>query len=104
LTDHDEVFPAADEISARKGLDLHAVDRLGIEGPIEIFEGPDLREVRLPDTPLDPSALPLSGLLGDQALDELQMRETFLLCTGKEKIVVRAEFSGLKTGRAVTVL
>ena len=77
--DHDQISPAADKVGSGQFFHLQSVKRLGIEVPIEAFQGFIVGKVRLPDAPCHGALAPSVGLGAQQAIEKAQMRKALLL-------------------------
>jgi hypothetical protein len=75
-----QIGPAADEIAGGQFLDLHAIEGLRIELPVESFERFVLREAGFPDAAR-------IGLRAQQQIEKLKMRKTFLLGSGESSSI-----------------
>ena len=74
-THQDQIGSTPDEISGSQLFDLLAVKGLGVELPVEAFQGFVLSEVRFPDAPLNGTFAASVGLLADELIEKIQMRE-----------------------------
>jgi len=79
LTDEDDVLVAAHEVAGRQLLDGPPIDSLGIEGPIEAFQGGQFAELRVAQPPIECTLLAGFGGLRQQAMEEFQMAQRFPL-------------------------
>jgi hypothetical protein len=78
LADEDEVLLAADEVAGGERLDLDAADG-GVEVLIELGERLELAEAGLFDAALEAAYTAQAGLIGEQALEEVEVSETGVL-------------------------
>jgi hypothetical protein len=74
-THQDQIGSTPDEISGSQLLDLPAVEGLGVELPVEAFQGFVLSEVCFPDALLNGTFAASVGLLADELIEKIQMRE-----------------------------
>ncbi len=74
LADHDEVLAAADELTGGQPFDLGAVDRLGVELPVEIGQALGFAELGLANPPFDRTLAAACGRLSQDPLQEVQVR------------------------------
>src|SRR5215467_769759 len=78
-TDQNEISTAADEIAGGQFFDLHPIEGLRIELPVETFQGFTLRKVRVPNAPRHRALAPCVGLCAQQQIEKTQVREALLL-------------------------
>ena len=78
LADEDDVLLAADEVALGQGFDLQARDG-GIEVPVEGAQGQRFAEVGVLDEAFDAALAAQAGLIGEQAMQELQVRPAGVL-------------------------
>jgi len=74
-THHDQIGSAPDEVSGRQLFDLLTVEGLGIELPVETFQRFVLGEVCFPDAPVDRTFAASVGLLADELIEKIEIRE-----------------------------
>ena len=79
LADQDRVFVAAHEVAGDQLLDGAAVHALGVETPVESFQGRQFAKLRRVDPSLQRAFEPGLGRAGEQAMKEFQVAERFLL-------------------------
>lgn len=79
LPHHDEVLTAADELAGGQPFDLGAVDRLGVELPVEVGQGPVFMELGVANPSLDGPLPTACGRLAQKPFQEVQVREILLL-------------------------
>ena len=85
----DEVLPAINESAGGQILDLHTLDGLGVEIPIEAGQGLDFGEVSLADAACGAALAAQAGLIGDEAVQELQVGAAVLGSLGQSSVQVR---------------
>ena len=73
LADEDDVLLAADEVALGQRFDLQAWDGR-IEVPVEGAQGQSFAEVGVLDEAFDAALAAQAGLIGEQAVQELQVR------------------------------
>lgn len=78
LTHENNVLVAADEVALGQGLDLHTRDG-GIERPVEGGERQGFTEAGVLDEPFDAALAAQAGLIGEQSVQEVEMREACIL-------------------------
>ena len=74
-TQQDQIGSTPDEVSGSQLFDLPAVEGLGVELPVEAFQGFVLSEVRFPDAPLNGTFAASGGLLADELIEKIEIRE-----------------------------
>ena len=74
LPDQDEIVPASDEGGGGKFLDLNAVDGRSVELPVEGAQRLEFAEACLADAAGDAAFPALTGLVGDEQVQELLVR------------------------------
>ncbi len=79
LTDKDDVLSSAYEVAGNQLLDGPPIHSLGIERPIESFQGGQLAELRIAQPPLQRLLSARRGGLCQQAMEEFQMAQVFSL-------------------------
>ena len=84
LADEDDVLMAADEVALGQGFDLQAGDG-GVEGPVEGAQRQGFAEVGLLDEPFDAALAAEAGLIGEQAMQEVEVREAGILGVLRER-------------------
>jgi hypothetical protein len=72
-TYQDQIGSTPNEVSGSQLFDLPAVEGLGVELPIEAFQGFVLGEVCLLDATLDGTFAASVGLLADELIEKVQM-------------------------------
>jgi hypothetical protein len=82
LSNEDDVVLAADEVALSEGFELRAWDRW-IEVPVEGTERFRVAEVGILDAACDAAGAALAGLIGEQAVQEVEMRPAGLLGFGQ---------------------
>ena len=86
LADKDDVLSSANEVAGNQLLDGPPIHSLGIERPIESFQGGQLAELRIAQPPIErPLPASRSGLC-QQAMEEFQMAQVFSLRRLKRRI------------------
>ncbi len=85
-THHDQIGAAPDEVSGSQLFDLLTVKGLGIELPVEAFQGFVLGEVCFPDATLDRTFAASVGLLADELIEEVEIRELLFFGFRKQYI------------------
>ena len=78
LADEDDVLLAANEVALSQGFDLQAGDGR-IEVPVEGAQGQGFAEAGLLDEALDAALPAQAGLIGEQPMEELQVRAAGVL-------------------------
>ena len=78
LPDEDDVLLAADEVALGQGLDLQAWDGR-VEVPVEGAQRERFAEVGVLDETFDAALAAQAGLIGEQAMQELQVRPAGVL-------------------------
>jgi len=73
LSCHEQVVPPADKVARREFLNLQTVDGLGIELPVEVFQGVHRREAGLTDPPFERSLASGFRRLAQDAFQELEV-------------------------------
>ena len=86
LPHHHEVLVAAEELAGGQLLDLGTVDRLGVELPVEVREVPVFAELGLPNPPFDGPLAAAGGRFSEDQLQEVQVRQPFLVGTGQRRV------------------
>ena len=79
LTDKDQVVLAADEVARGQFLDLRALDRGGVELPVEALQGVRIAEAGVADALGDAAFAALVGLFAEEQSRELQVRQAVVL-------------------------
>ena len=74
LADHDEILAAADELAGGQPFDLGAVDRLGVEFPVEVGQALVFAELGVANPPFDRPLAAACGRLSQDQLQEVQVR------------------------------
>ena len=74
-THQNQIGATPDEVARSQLFDLPAVESLGVELPIEAFQGFIFGEVCFPDAALDGTFTASVGLLADELIEKVQMRE-----------------------------
>src|SRR6202049_3129257 len=92
----DDVGLGCDEGQTEQVLDLRAVDLFG-PTPLEVIEGFDHGEARVPDPPLDAAVLAHRGLALNQLLQIIQVRALLLGGFGGQGLVVALNVVQLQT-------
>ena len=72
LADEDEILTSADEVAGGERLDLDPADG-GVEVPIELGEWLKIAEAGVLDAALEAAFAPQSGLIGEQAMQEVEV-------------------------------
>src|SRR5215471_11263607 len=78
-TDHDQVDPAADEVTGGQFFHLQSVERSGIEVPVKTFEGLLLGKPGIVHTSRDSPFTASVGLGAQQPVQKSQVRKTLLV-------------------------
>ena len=78
MADEDDVLLAADEVALGQGFDLHAGDGW-VEVPVEGAQRQGFAEVGVLDETFDAALAAQAGLIGEQAMQELQVRPAGVL-------------------------
>lgn len=79
LTDQDDVLSPAHEVTGGQLLDGPPVHTLGIERPIEAFQGGQFAELRVAQPPIKRTLSAGFGGLRQQATEKFQMAQRFPL-------------------------
>jgi hypothetical protein len=87
---------SCDEGQTEEVLDLRAVDLFG-PTPLEVIEGFEHGEARVPDPPLDAAVLAHGGLALNQLLQIIQVRALLLGGFGGQGLVVAMDVGQLQT-------
>ncbi len=69
---------AGTEVAGGERLHLHPADR-GIEGPVELTQRPGVAEPGFPNAPLDGALTAQARLVGQQAMQEVEVRQPGVL-------------------------
>ena len=85
LAREDHVLAAADEVALGQGFDLHTWDGW-VEIPVEGAQRQGLTEVGFLDEPFDAALASRTGLIGEEALQELQVRAAVLFGVGQSGV------------------
>ena len=107
-TDHDQVGPAANKIAGGQFFQLHPVKGLGVEVPVEGFQGFVLGKAGLADATSHGAFAARIGLVAQQPIEKAQMRRALFLARA-EKFIERRRFragsaasrSGSGSGHAI---
>jgi hypothetical protein len=99
VADQDDVGLGCDGGQTEQVLDLRAVD-LFRPAPLEVIEGFEHGEARIPDTPLDAAVLPHRGLALNQLLQIIQMRALLLGRVTGNELVVEVDADPVRIPRA----
>lgn len=73
-----EVLAPAHEVADGKGFDLDTADGR-VEAPVELRQRLEIAEVGLLDAAFDTALAPQSGLIGEQAMEEVEVRQPGVL-------------------------
>ena len=85
LTHDDDVLLATDEVALGQGFDLHPGDGR-VEGPVECAQRQRFAEASLLDEPFDAALAAEAGLIGEQTMQELQMRPAGVLSLFQDEV------------------
>jgi hypothetical protein len=85
-TQQDQIGSTSDEVSGSQLFDLPAVEGFGVELPIEAFQGFIFGKVRFPDATLDGTFAASAGLLAEELIEKVQMREILFFGFGEQYI------------------
>src|SRR5271154_4263528 len=88
LPDEDDVLLAADEVALGEGFNLRAWERR-IEVPVEGTERFQIAEVGVVDAVCEAAGAALTGLFGQEVVQEVEVRPTGLLGFGQGGIELR---------------
>src|SRR6516162_55682 len=80
----DKIGAPADEVARGQLLDLHAIEGLGIELPVEAFQSFVLLKMCVSDASLHRALPACVCLRTQQQIEEMQVRETLFLCPRKQ--------------------
>src|SRR6266540_1284239 len=100
LADEDEVLMAAQEVAGSERLDLDTADG-GVEVPIELGERLKIAEAGALDTALEAAFAAQAGLVGEQAMEEVEVSQTSVLTLlegGVELLGSHGDAQGRKVG------
>jgi hypothetical protein len=96
VTDEDDVGLGCDEGQTEQVLDLRAVDLFG-PAPLEVIEGFEHGEARVPDAALDAAVLAHRGLALNQLLQIIQVRALLVGGSGGQGLVVALDVVQMQT-------
>src|ERR1700677_3209495 len=83
---HQEIGAPTDEVSCGQFFDLHSIEGLWVEVPVEPFQGLIVSETGLADATLDGTLSPRAGFGAQQEIEKTQVRQVLSFCSCEQFI------------------